>query len=31
MLTPEEYGKVLTTIGREPNKAELSILEAMWS
>lgn len=31
MLTPEEYGKVLTTIGREPNKAELAILEAMWS
>jgi phosphoribosylformylglycinamidine synthase len=31
MLTTEEYGKVLDELGREPNKAELAVFEAMWS
>jgi len=31
MLTPEEYGKILDELEREPNKAELAIFEAMWS
>jgi len=31
MLTSEEYSKVVSVLNREPNKAELAILEAMWS
>ncbi len=30
-LTPEEYQKVLTTIGREPTITELGIISVMWS
>ena len=31
MLTREEYSKVLEVLEREPNKAEVAVLEAMWS
>ncbi|MGH7369410.1 MAG: phosphoribosylformylglycinamidine synthase subunit PurL [Candidatus Methylomirabilaceae bacterium] len=30
-LTPEEYGRILTLLGREPNLTELAIFSAMWS
>lgn len=30
-LTEEEYNKIVTTLGREPNFTELGILAAMWS
>ncbi|MEQ1857346.1 MAG: hypothetical protein ABL963_12875, partial [Longimicrobiales bacterium] len=30
-LSPEEYGKVLKALGREPTLTELGIFSAMWS
>jgi phosphoribosylformylglycinamidine synthase II len=30
-LTAEEYGRILETLGREPNRAELAMYAAMWS
>ncbi|MFQ5775366.1 MAG: phosphoribosylformylglycinamidine synthase subunit PurL [Kiloniellaceae bacterium] len=30
-LTPEEYGRVLDVLGREPNLLELGIFSVMWS
>jgi phosphoribosylformylglycinamidine synthase len=30
-LTPEEYGKIVAILGREPNYTELGIFSVMWS
>ena len=30
-LTPEEYGRILAVLGREPNLTELGIFSVMWS
>src|SRR3954468_17377207 len=30
-LTDEEYDKVVATLGREPNRAELAMYSVMWS
>src|SRR5262249_44746152 len=30
-LTPEEYGRILELIGREPSLTELGIFSAMWN
>jgi phosphoribosylformylglycinamidine synthase II len=30
-LTPEEYGKIISTLGREPTYTELGIFSVMWS
>ena len=30
-LTPDEYQRILTILGREPNLTELGIFSVMWS
>jgi phosphoribosylformylglycinamidine synthase II len=30
-LTPEEYGRIVTALGREPNLTELGLYSVMWS
>ena len=30
-LTPEEYGKIVAILGREPSYTELGIFSVMWS
>ncbi|PKP62709.1 MAG: hypothetical protein CVT87_05670, partial [Alphaproteobacteria bacterium HGW-Alphaproteobacteria-9] len=30
-LSPEEYARVLSALGREPNLVELGIFSVMWS
>ncbi|MFY9586470.1 MAG: phosphoribosylformylglycinamidine synthase II, partial [Actinomycetota bacterium] len=30
-LTEDEYERIVATLGREPNKAELAMYAAMWS
>src|SRR5438552_16939963 len=30
-ITPEEYQKILTSLGRTPNRTELGIFSVMWS
>ena len=30
-LTAEEYERIVATLGREPNAAELAMYAAMWS
>ena len=30
-ITPEEYEKIVNTLGREPNYTELGVFSVMWS
>ena len=30
-IAPEEYGRIVEILGREPNYTELSIYSVMWS